>query len=173
MLVATLLLATLVQTAGSSPYVGEEGRSVKALSADEMRALEAGEGMGLAKAAELNHYPGPRHVLDLADMLGLSQEQRAAIQASFVRMQAAARGLGSELVDRERDLDAAFARATIDAAGLERLALEIGTLQGRLRAVHLRAHLETRAVLSAPQVEHYDRLRGYGDGRGHEHHSRD
>ena len=173
MLVATLLLAASVQTDGSNPYASQAGRSVKALSADEIRALEAGEGMGLAKAAELNHYPGPRHVLDLADALGLSQEQRAAVHACFERMQAAARGLGSELVARERELDAAFARATIDVAGLERLALEIGTLQGRLRAVHLRAHLETRAVLSAPQVEHYDRLRGYGDGRGHEHHGRD
>ena len=34
--------------------------------------------MGLALAAELNGYPGPSHVLELADKLELSAEQRAA-----------------------------------------------------------------------------------------------
>jgi hypothetical protein len=33
--------------------------------------------MGLALAAELNGYPGPAHVIELAKSLGLSEPQRA------------------------------------------------------------------------------------------------
>src|SRR4051794_20423334 len=41
--------------------------SIKALSAEEVSQLERGGGLGHGRAAELNHYPGPGHVLDLAD----------------------------------------------------------------------------------------------------------
>jgi hypothetical protein len=45
------------------PYAGQQARSIKALSDEEIAALRKGEGMGMAKAAELNGYPGPVHVL--------------------------------------------------------------------------------------------------------------
>jgi hypothetical protein len=45
----------------------------------------------------------------------------------------------------------------------------IGEIQGRLRAVHLAAHLETRAILSAQQVAQYDKLRGYDGTSGSNH----
>ena len=41
--------------------------------------------MGLALAAELNGYPGPRHVLDLADQLGLTPEQQVEAQRLLTR----------------------------------------------------------------------------------------
>jgi hypothetical protein len=74
------LLGLFVTAAGQapSPYAGQEGRPIKALSETEMRDLAEGRGMGLAKAAELNSYPGPLHVLELADRLELSEAQRAA-----------------------------------------------------------------------------------------------
>ena len=59
-----------------SPYTELEKREIKALSKEEIGGYISGDGMGLAKTAELNHYPGPRHVLDLADELQLSGEQR-------------------------------------------------------------------------------------------------
>jgi hypothetical protein len=40
----------------SSPYVGQEGRKIKALSEEEVQGYLSGSGMGLAKAAELNHW---------------------------------------------------------------------------------------------------------------------
>src|SRR5436305_987981 len=49
-------------------------RSIKSLTADEIKAYEEGTGHGMAKAAEQNHYPGPRHVLDLSKELKLSAE---------------------------------------------------------------------------------------------------
>jgi len=40
----------------------------------------------------------------------------------------------------------------------------LGTLLGRLRAVHLAAHLETSAILDARQIVRYNELRGYVSG---------
>src|SRR5262245_58316557 len=73
--------------APSAPYAGQQNREIKALSPEEIRDLAEGRGMGLAKAAELNGYPGPSHVLELAAPLRLTAEQRAATQALFQRMQ--------------------------------------------------------------------------------------
>jgi hypothetical protein len=156
-----------------APYAGQEQREIKALSADDVRALEAGEGMGLAKAAELNRYPGPRHVLDAADALELTAAQRSETERIYAQMRAEAAALGREILALERELDAAFAQQTIREDELARLTGALGVLQGRLRASHLRAHLQARALLSAGQVERYQHLRGYGspaDGMHHGHH---
>jgi hypothetical protein len=71
-----------------SPYVGFEGRAIKSLSDQQIGDLRAGRGIGLALAAELNGYPGPSHVLELAESLGLSEAQRARVQELFVAMKA-------------------------------------------------------------------------------------
>ena len=63
------LLALTNQALGQqqSPYVEYQGRSIMALSAEQIGSYLAGDGMGFALAAELNGYPGPRHVLELAE----------------------------------------------------------------------------------------------------------
>ena len=53
----------------TSAYAGQQSREIKALSDQEVKDLQAGAGMGMAKAAELNRYPGPMHALELADQL--------------------------------------------------------------------------------------------------------
>lgn len=153
-----------------SPYAGQQARPIKALSPDEIEGYRAGAGMGLAKAAELNHYPGPRHVLDLAGPLGLTDAQRGQVQASFDRMQREARELGTRLVEEEAALDEAFASGSITSADLDARIARIAGLQGRIRAAHLRAHVETRAELGEEQVRHYDFLRGYAGGGEHRPH---
>lgn len=60
--------------------------------------------MGLALAAELNGYPGPSHVLELADELDLSSDQRGQVQRLFDSMKAEAVPLGSKLIEQESDL---------------------------------------------------------------------
>src|SRR4029079_2796548 len=45
----------------AGPYAGQQARGVKALSDEEVSGYLAGAGMGFAKAAELNGYPGPMH----------------------------------------------------------------------------------------------------------------
>jgi len=146
-----------------APYTGQQTRPIKALSAEDIAALRNGEGMGMAKAAELNGYPGPAHVLTLAGQLGLTESQRQQITAIFDRMSAAAKPLGAEMIMREQALDQLFAKGEITA---ERLAAEtaaIGELQGRLRSVHLAAHLETHALMNPDQVSLYQQIRGYAD----------
>ncbi|MCL4744462.1 MAG: hypothetical protein KJZ83_03505, partial [Burkholderiaceae bacterium] len=73
---ATLVLnACSTQTVGRSAYVGEETRGIKALAPAEVDGLLGGKGLGFARSAELNGYPGPAHVLELSDELALSAEQ--------------------------------------------------------------------------------------------------
>jgi len=144
-------------------YSGQQTRDIKALSAEETADLLAGRGIGLAKAGELNHHPGPAHVLELRDKLGLTPDQINAVQASFERMATAAKPLGAILVQRERSLDDAFKNGGLNRDALSQQTAEIGALQGQLRAIHLAAHLETRAILTSGQIATYDSLRGYAD----------
>ncbi len=81
-----ILALALVAVVGSalgqqSPYVEYQDRPIKALSAEVVVAYLAGDGMGFALAAELNGYPGPRHVLQLADSLLLDATQHAEVAA--------------------------------------------------------------------------------------------
>jgi len=144
-----------------SPYTGQEKQEIKTLSAEEIQGYLSGSGMGLAKAAELNHYPGPRHVLDLAEPLQLSEEQRQQTQIIFEDMRTEAIRLGQQLVDRERHLETLFAAGTISEAQLEQLVADLATIHGQLRAAHLRAHLTQRTILTPEQLRRYDELRGY------------
>jgi Spy/CpxP family protein refolding chaperone len=144
-----------------SPYAGQESRDIKALSEQEVKDLLGGAGMGFAKAAELNRYPGPMHALELADPLELTPAQRGRLAALLKAHKERARELGVRVVELERQLDRLFASAKADAAGVDRLSAAIGEVQGRLRAEHLRTHLETTAQLTSAQVERYVTARGY------------
>jgi len=147
-----------------SPYVADRARAIKALAPDEITGLLEGHGMGLARAAELNDYPGPLHVLELADELQLSEMQREEVERIRVEMQATAQTLGAQIVEMEQHLDALFAesQATIDA--LDRMTAHLAEMKGRLRAAHLGAHIGTRSTLTSEQVALYNRLRGYTTG---------
>ena len=58
--------------------------------------------MGFALPAELNGYPGPRHVLDLADGLELTEVQAERTQELFECMQREAIATGERyIVDSE------------------------------------------------------------------------
>jgi len=172
-LALAISLIALPAPAADLPYAGQQTRAIKALSDDDIAALRAGEGMGMAKAAELNGYPGPVHVLALAAQLGLTEDQRHDVQAIFDRMSGAAKPLGGELIAQEQALDQLFAKSEITPDRLAAATAAIAELQGRLRLVHLSAHLETRALLNTDQITHYEKLRGYGDQKApaeHHHH---
>lgn len=151
---------------GASPYAGQEDRAIKALAPETVAGLRRAEGMGLAKAAELNGWPGPRHVLDLAEELELTPVQERRARELFEAMRTEAVRLGEAIIERERALDRAFAGSTVADRELTRRTAEIARLWGELRTVHLRAHLAMRQVLDPAQVRRYAELRGY-DGRAH------
>lgn len=144
-----------------SPYAGQTGSGIAALSAEEVRQLREGAGMGLARAAELNRYPGPKHVLELADELALSAAQRAATTSIHDEMHAAAVRLGGEILAAEEHLQRRFATRHVDETALESAIAEIARLEGELRFIHLRAHLRTTELLDSEQVDRYEALRGY------------
>ena len=152
-----------------SPYAGQQTREIKSLSAQEIDDLLNSRGMALAKAAELNGYPGPLHTLELASQLDLTPAQAIAIGEIKSRMAAAARPIGTEIIDRERTLDRQFAAAEVNKAQVEAETERLGSLQGRLRAVHLVAHLETKAILNTQQIARYNELRGYSSSSPTKH----
>ena len=148
----------------NSPYAGQQARSIKALSATQEQDLLQGYGMELAKAAELNGYPGPMHTLELAQALELSVVQKQASQELLDLHKADVRRIGAELVEAERALDQSFATRQITAAGLTSHTDRIAQLQATLRANHLQTHLQQTALLTPHQINRYAELRGYTAG---------
>ncbi|HEX5765070.1 MAG TPA: hypothetical protein VFY27_05840 [Woeseiaceae bacterium] len=162
-LLSLALVFPFVSASEEPSYAGQELRSIKSLSEQEIESLRRGDGMGFAKLAELNHFPGPRHVLDLSRELELSSRQLADTQALYNEMLEHARSLGAGIVEAETELDRRFELGSITAESLQTALHDIGRLRAELRYVHLRAHLRQRELLSAEQVRKYDALRGYGE----------
>jgi hypothetical protein len=145
----------------NAPYAGMQQRDVKALSEQQLADLRAGRGMGYALAAELNGYPGPLHVIELADQLELAPAMRGRMRELFEAMKAEAVPAGDDLIAREAALDRAFADRTISPETLAVLTARIGEAQAKLRAIHLKYHLTTAELLSPHQRHRYAELRGY------------
>lgn len=137
-----------------------EGSATSSLTAEAVQQLLDGEGMGLARAAELNGYPGPKHVLELEGPLALTADQKKKVEVIRQQMLDAARPLGRSLVDAERALDTSFVSGRITEEDLAGRTAAIAGLQGQLRRAHLHAHLLTKAVLTKDQVARYAELRG-------------
>ena len=172
------LFAATVHADPPNPfYVDQQHRTIKAMSADDIDGHLQGLELDYAKTAELNHFPGPTHLRELADDLHLSAEVRMRIKRIEDDERTQARALGQQIVQWEQQLDSMFAHATVDPELVSLLTARIGTARGELRAVHLTAHLHARPLLSAAQVARYDELRGYTqdlppgiqDGKNHPH----
>ena len=147
-----------------SPYAGQESRSIVSLSPKDIEGLKAGSGTpfgGMALPAELNGYPGPRHVLDLEKELKLTAAQKARTEKIFGEMKVAALALGEKIISTERKMDQGFKQGSMTADLLKKKVSESARLQGELRHVHLKAHLAMMEVLSRDQVKLYGKLRGY------------
>ena len=166
---ALMASASAEQSAEHSPYAGQHHAAIKALGADEQAALLAGQGMGFAKAAELNGYPGPMHVLQLADALELTAEQKRDSKALFERMRAAAQIAGASLIEEERTLDRLYASKAATREAVDAQLTRIEAVRARLRGVHLHAHLEQAALLTPAQIQRYAESRGYGPVRHGSH----
>ncbi len=166
-LVAILMmvpLSTQAEQEHHSSYSGMQVREIKSFSNDDVEQLRAGHGWGLSLVAELNGVPGPKHVLELQEELGLSSEQITRIQAVFDRMKQNAVPLGEELIRLERRLDRSFAGGTMDEKSLRKQLSDIADARRDLRYTHLAAHLATPDILTEEQVRQYSSLRGYDGG---------
>ena len=128
-MVVIAFLISCAPALAQQPYAGLETRAIKTLSEQQIADLNAGRGMGLALAAELNGYPGPMHAIEIADRLSPSPEQRTQLRALFDAMKAETIPIGARLIAQERSLNEDFAQRTVTPASLEATTREIGATQ--------------------------------------------
>ena len=169
--VCPYLMALMINVAladSATPYAGQQARDIKALAPEDVEAYLSGKGMGLAKAAELNGYPGPAHVLAMATELDLSPDQKRRTEALFTSMEAKATDLGHALIEQERELDQQFASKSATQESVAVILQRIGELQAKVRGAHLQAHLAQLEILTPLQVARYQELRGYAGGSTHQ-----
>ena len=130
-------------------------------------SLMNSEGAGMARYADLNGYPGPKHVLEMQEELGLSEAQVKQMEAIFDEMDGKAQAKGEAIVTAEKRLSRLFEVGVASEETVRLLSTDIGRMRGELRAIHLSAHLQAAAVLDASQKARYTELR-HGM-RGHKH----
>ena len=145
----------------TQPYAGLDGRALPSLSAEELDGLRAGRGLAMALPAELNGYPGPLHVLELADRLKLTPDQASRTEALVAAMRKETIEIGQALIAAETRLDRIFKerRATAETIATETTAA--GAARAALRATHLRYHLVMVEMLNERQIAEYRSARGY------------
>jgi Spy/CpxP family protein refolding chaperone len=146
--------------AGGAP--SDAHTRVQAYAEEFDAVIASGRGFGLAFAADQNGYPGPLHVLELKDVLRLTPEQEARAQALLHAMFAAARPAGARLLEAEARLRALFAAGTADEARVRAAVAETERARAEVRLVHLRAHLQTRDLLTETQRQAYHAARWPG-----------
>ena len=145
-----------------SSYIGFETRDVKTLSSERQEGLKRGASLTYALAAELNGYPGPMRVLELADQLGLDQDQKTRTRIVFDKARKDAVVVGQALIAAEANLDRLFQLKQVTYDRVDAQTAVAAGQEARLRAIHLNAHLAMRDILTPDQTESYERLRGYG-----------
>ncbi len=160
---ATNVLAEQSSHPHISTYAGEEARSIKSLSSEDIAELKRGGGWGLAKTAELNGVPGPAHLLEMQDEISLTDSQIIAIKALYKQMQAQAIDQGLKLIALEQELETHFQNLTITDSILNSSLDKISDARRNLRYIHLSTHLSTPNILSEEQIQKYNELRGYAD----------
>lgn len=163
---AALVLCAPAQSQHTASYAGQQARSIKALADDEVEQYLSGAGMGYAKAAELNQYPGPMHALEHAEALELTPEQRSRTEALMQSHKAQARTLGRKVVESERALDELFRSGHVLEADLAARVRAVALAQGDYRLSHLETHRRMKALLTPEQVAQYERARRYGQPSG-------
>ena len=158
---SSLMLLASSEPAYKSKYIGQEKRDIKSLSEEDIKELKAGAGWGLAKAAELNGLPGPKHILEMKQEIDLTAKQEKMVIALYNKMNKEAISLGNKLIEYEEELNYRFADRNIDEKTLDELLEKISETYKSLRFTHLSAHLQTPSILTESQIRKYNKLRGY------------
>jgi hypothetical protein len=115
----------------------------------------------MAKLAELNGYPGPRHILDLGKELGLTTVEKEYIIIIYNDMKREALKLGQEILQIEKTANKLFANKSISDSELQRLIIKSAGNYGKLRYIHLTTYLKMMDILSQEQIILYNTLRDY------------
>jgi hypothetical protein len=149
------------RAAADAEAAAREGAGIPALSEGQTEAYMDGRAMWMAIVAELNHYPGPRRVLELEDRLKLTAEQRQAVIGLYDDSRREAVRYGKQLIELEQKLNRMFAWGQASVENIVKIVTDIGAIQARLRLTHLVAHIRTKELLTMGQVKRYDEIQGY------------
>jgi Spy/CpxP family protein refolding chaperone len=136
-------------TKGAPPHAAE------ACEREFEQVVADGRGFGMAFAADRHGYPGPLHVLELAERLGLTVEQQTRVRALMDGMFAESRPKGAALLAAERRLTGLFASGRPDDAAVRTAVADTERLRAELRLLHLTTHVKTRDLLTAEQRRLY------------------
>ena len=164
-LVLTTALPTPAQHAGHGHAPGAAPTHhdrIEGCLAEIDGVIAQGKGAGMAFPADQNRYPGPMHVLELRDRLGLTTDQERHVRALMDAMFAEAVPKSARLAEAERDLRRLFERGAADEASLRAAVATVERARAEVRSVHLLAHLRARDVLTAAQRETYHQARWPG-----------
>ncbi|MEW5843537.1 MAG: hypothetical protein AB1775_09780 [Bacteroidota bacterium] len=154
-----LIIAQCIQLYSQSKVDTKNYNALKSLSKEHIEGLLNGESMGMAKAAELNGYPGPRQILDYIEELKLNDNQVDQLRLIYVKEKEEAIKLGRSIIDEERKLNELFSNKTANPQNLEDNLIKIAVQNGKLRYVHLKAHYEARKLLSEKQINLYYKIK--------------
>ena len=145
-----------VDSSHASIYSGQENRTIKSLSADDIVELRRRHGWGQAKAAELKGVSGPKHLLQMKNEIGLDETPYSAIDEVYQQLKSQAELQGERLIALEHHLGSGFRNRTITDAMLRTILNAFAETKSELRCVHLTAHLRMPEVLSEEQVRTYN-----------------
>ena len=123
-------------------------------------SLLKGLGIGLAAIADVNNYPGPKHVINLKTELGLTRDQLKKTEALDKVVSSSAIAKGEEIVQAEEELYKLFEAGTVSEKALRSKLEQIGKLRSDLRFIHLQAHLRMKQILTPDQIKQYSEIRG-------------
>ena len=123
------------------------------------KVVGEGRGFGMGFAADQNGYPGPMHLLELRERLGLTAEQAAKAQALVHAMFSESRPKSARLLEAEARLKKLFADGAAGEAAVRAAVAEVERARSEVRLVHLLTHLKTRELLTEGQRRVYHEAR--------------
>ncbi len=163
-----LLLLVLPSSAAEEPV--QATVRLIAIPKEDIVGYLSGAGMGMAKVADHNLYPGPVHVLAFSEELGLTDEQVEQAQELYLKMKNKAARLGAEMIVKETLLQKEFANKTVSQSVLRELVSTASRLKGEIRYTHLEAHIQQRKLLTEHQIQLYSQLRNSAEFPHHGNH---
>ncbi|KHJ37818.1 hypothetical protein PBAC_19790 [Pedobacter glucosidilyticus] len=128
------------------------------LSHEQYMAYTKASPLGMVLIAETNNYPSPKKALQYAQQLNLSSVQKMQITQILNEMTRKAKEMDNFILAQESKLNTLFKEQKINEGSLIFYTNKIGALQGELRNAYLKAHIATKKVFSATQLQKYKQL---------------
>lgn len=152
------LIYTLVfisHAALASHSEGESNLEGTSLTREEVNAYLTADSLDLGKVADINHFPNPKKVLKIKNLLNLNRVQNNRSTISYKLMRKYAIKTGRKIVLKERQLNNLFQQPNVDLGAVKKLVNEIAILKGKLRFIHLRARVNQKSYLTNEQITTY------------------